>query len=107
MNVLELKGRLLTIIAQMEEESVLNELYNVAKTHSLIEAEKAVTTPVTQPESSSTDLRLAHSPPREHISLEEIIKAQNYQPVSYEQWRQDADAIEWTESLDELLDAIK
>lgn len=46
-------------------------------------------------------------PIRESVSLEEIMTEQNYKPVSYEEFRAKADEIEWEESLEELLEAIK
>jgi len=46
-------------------------------------------------------------PIRESVSLEEIMAEQNYKPVSYEEFRAKADEIEWEESLEELLAAIK
>ncbi len=46
-------------------------------------------------------------PIRESVSLEEIMAKQNYQPIRYEEFRAKADEIEWEESLEELLEAIK
>lgn len=42
----------------------------------------------------------------ENISFEEILKQQNYKPISYEEFRAKADKIEWEHSLDELLAAL-
>jgi len=50
---------------------------------------------------------VAVRPIRESVSLEEIMAEQNYKPVSYEEFRAKADEIEWEESLEELLAAIK
>jgi len=46
-------------------------------------------------------------PIREAVSLEEIMAEQNYKPITYEKFRAKADEIEWEESLEELLEAIK
>ena len=46
-------------------------------------------------------------PIRPMVSLEEIIKVQDYAPISYKEFRAKADKIEWEESLEELLEAIK
>ncbi|MEZ4847587.1 MAG: hypothetical protein R3B93_02920 [Bacteroidia bacterium] len=43
---------------------------------------------------------------REDVSLEEIMKEQNYKTVSYEEYRQKVKSIQWEESLDELLAAL-
>ncbi len=45
-------------------------------------------------------------PIRQNVSLEQMMKEQHYQPVTYEQFRQIADEIAWQESLDELLEAV-
>jgi len=39
--------------------------------------------------------------------LEGIMAEQNYKPITYEEFRAKADEIEWEESLEELLEAIK
>ena len=45
-------------------------------------------------------------PIKEDISLEEIMKEQNYKPIDYKEFRELADKIEWKESLDDLLEAL-
>jgi transketolase len=44
---------------------------------------------------------------RKDVSLKEIMAEQHYKPVTYEAFRKIADEIEWEESLDELLEALK
>ena len=44
---------------------------------------------------------------RENVTLEQIRAEQNYKPITYKEFREIADQIEWEESLEELLDAIK
>lgn len=43
---------------------------------------------------------------REDVTFEEILKEQNYKPISYQEVRALFDDIEWTETLDELLAAL-
>ncbi|TXB57465.1 hypothetical protein [Phaeodactylibacter luteus] len=45
---------------------------------------------------------------REAVTLEQLKKEQNYSPCTYEEFRVEADAIDWDDvTLDELLEAIK
>ncbi len=46
-------------------------------------------------------------PIRENVTLEQIKAEQNYKPVTYKEFREVADQMEWEESLEELLEAIK
>ena len=46
---------------------------------------------------------LAVKPIRSNLSLEEIDKEQNYNPVSYEKFRADADKLGINEPIEELL----
>ena len=48
----------------------------------------------------------AVKPIRAEASLEELMKEQNYQPITYKAFRAAADEIEWEASLDELLEAL-
>lgn len=49
----------------------------------------------------------AVKPIRRNVTLAQIKKEQNYKRVTFEEFRAIADKIEWEESLEELLDAIK
>ena len=51
----------------------------------------------------------AVKPIQKDVSLEEIMHEQSYKPISYEMFRKkiDTDQVEWKESLEELLAAIK
>lgn len=42
---------------------------------------------------------------RKGISYEDILKEQDYAPISYEEFRTEADKVEWEHSLEELLAA--
>ena len=45
---------------------------------------------------------------REAVTLEQLKEEQNYSPCTYEEFRAEADAIDWEDvTLDELLEAIK
>ena len=45
---------------------------------------------------------------REAVTLEQLKEEQNYSPCTYEEFRAEADAIDWDDvTLDELLEAIK
>ena len=48
----------------------------------------------------------AAKPTRKNVSLATMAEEQNYQRVSYQKFRTDADAIEFDESLDDLLGAL-
>lgn len=43
---------------------------------------------------------------REGVSYKEILREQDYQPISYKEFRALADQIEWEHSLEELLEAL-
>lgn len=45
-------------------------------------------------------------PIRREVSLEQIMREQNYKPITYEEFREKADQIEWDISLEELLAAL-
>ncbi|MEZ4688275.1 MAG: hypothetical protein R3B47_20105 [Bacteroidia bacterium] len=51
-------------------------------------------------------ISLAVKPLRSNVSLEEIDMEQNYSPVSYEQFRADADKLGIKEPIDELLSLL-
>jgi|UPI00059230D0 hypothetical protein len=45
---------------------------------------------------------------REAVTLDQLIEEQNYSPCTYEEFKAEADAIDWDGvTLDELLEAIK
>ncbi len=43
---------------------------------------------------------------REGVSYEDILREQDYQPISYQEFRALVDQIEWEHSLEELLEAL-
>lgn len=42
----------------------------------------------------------------EGVSFQELLDEQNYKPISYQEFRELADQIEWEHSLEELLEAL-
>jgi hypothetical protein len=42
----------------------------------------------------------------EGFSYDQILAEQNYEPVSYQEFRKLADQIEWNQSLEDLLEAL-
>ena len=48
----------------------------------------------------------AVKPIRENITIDQIVKEQNYKPITYQEFRKKADEIEWEESLEELLEML-
>lgn len=46
-------------------------------------------------------------PIRNHVSLEELMNEQNYNPITYQQFRKKVDNLEWEESWEELLGVIR
>ena len=43
---------------------------------------------------------------RKNVSFEDLVKEQNYQPITYQEFRIKADKIDWGYTLDELLDEL-
>ncbi|MEN0003574.1 MAG: hypothetical protein AAF798_05500 [Bacteroidota bacterium] len=60
----------------------------------------------TETKSSSIAIEGAITEIEEGVTLEQILKEQNYQPFSYQEFRALADQIEWEHSLEELLEAL-
>lgn len=52
------------------------------------------------------DFRDAAVEIREGVSYKEILREQDYQPISYQEFRALADQIKWEHSLEELLEAL-
>ncbi len=52
---------------------------------------------------SKPDIQVAVKPLRSNVSLDDIKKEQNYQPISYKEFRVLADELDWEESVEELL----
>jgi len=49
------------------------------------------------------DIQQAVKPLRSNVSLDDIKKEQNYQPISYKEFKGMAKELDWEESVDELL----
>lgn len=48
----------------------------------------------------------AVKPIRENITIDQMVKEQNYKPITYQEFRKKADEIEWEETLEELLEML-
>ena len=69
----------------------------------LVELEKKVSEITEKSEENNPDIDLAVKPILSNISLDEIDKKQNYRPVSYKEFRKDADKLNLKEPIEELL----
>ena len=86
----EKKLRLIQLIMSITDDQALNALEKEAVK---IKAEAE----------SVPDVNDAIRPLRSNLSLEEIAKTQGYQPVTYQQFREDADQLKLEEPIEELL----
>ncbi len=89
-NTNDIKMNIINIIARIDDADELERIY-----HSL---EKEKFNNIKKP-----DIKAAIVEIREGISYKEILAEQNYQPISYNEFRELADKIEWEHSLEELL----
>lgn len=92
-NTNDIKMNIINIITRIEDIDKLERIY-----HAL---EKAVAS-----ENKKPDIKGAIVEIREGVSYKEILAEQNYKPISYEDFRELADKIEWDHSLEELLAEI-
>ena len=58
------------------------------------------------PSGKKPDFRDAIVEIREGVIFEQLLREQNYKPLSYAEFRKLADQIEWEHSLEELLAAL-
>ena len=89
-NTNDIKMNINNIITRIDDVVELERIY-----HSL---EEKVTDA-----SKNPDIKDAIVEIREGVSYKEILAEQNYKPISYDEFRRLADAIEWEHSLEELL----
>lgn len=89
----DLKMNIIHIISNLNDIETLNGIYQ-SLTDSVTDNRK------------DTFLKGVAIELRNHVSFDDILKEQNYKPISYQAFRQAADAIEWEHSLDELLEAL-
>lgn len=89
-NTNDIKMNIINLITGIDDAAELERIY-----HSL-EREIADV-------SKKPDIKDAIIEIREGISYKEILAEQNYKPISYGEFRELADEIEWEHSLEELL----
>ncbi len=89
----DLKMNIIHIISNMNDLETLNGIYQSLADSAAVNRE-------------DTFLKVVAIELRDHVSFDDILKEQNYKPISYQAFRQAADAIEWEHSLDELLEAL-
>lgn len=70
--------------------------------------EKEVVTVKKKPKRVTTTQPLSEAKTgiRKGVTFEQLLKEQNYKPISYEEFRVKADKIEWEHTIDELLAAL-
>jgi len=95
----DLKMDIISLLSQINDLDKLRELYEAVRRLGSSSAEK-------QSEKQTTDFNHAISDLPKGISFQQVLDTQNYQPISYSEFRQLADRIEWDHSLDELLAAL-
>ena len=91
-NAKKLKSDILKILSKVDDVNLLKSVRN-----QLINSDK---------EESLSFLK-AVKPIRKGVSLEQIVKEQNCKPITYQEFRAKADNLEWNETLEELLEALK
>jgi len=89
-NTNDIKMNIINIITSIDDAEELERIY-----HSL---EKKIADG-----SKKHNIKDAIIEIREGVSYKEILAEQNYQPISYNEFRELADKIEWEHSLEELL----
>ena len=88
------KLRLIELIISINDDTML----------SLLEEEANKIKERVEPQ--QPDIRKAVKPIRSNVSLEEIKRDQNYTPISYLEYRSQADALELNEPIEELLSLL-
>lgn len=94
LNIESTKLRLIELIMSINDNNALVELERKVHEVSDTSAELIEETP---------DINLAIKGIRSNVSLEDIDREQNYRPVSYEEFRKDADKLALDEPIEELL----
>lgn len=89
-NTNDIKMNIINIITRIDDADELERIY-----HSL---EKEIADARKQPDIKDAIIEI-----REGVSFKEILAEQNYKPISYDEFRELADKIEWEHSLEELL----
>jgi len=92
-NAKKIKSDILKILSKVDDVNLLKSVRN-----QLINSDK---------EGDDLAFLKAVKPIRKGVSLEQMMKEQNYKPITYQEFRAKADNLEWNETLEELLEALK
>lgn len=95
----DIKMNIINLITRINDLNKLKLIYK-----SVEEMDKSSVEP--EVSDKRLDFRDAAVEIREGVSYEDILREQDYQPVSYQEFRALADQIEWEHSLEELLEAL-
>lgn len=88
---IEKKYKLIQMIMSVEDEELLSSIE-----HTLAQAQE-------QPQSQVASFWDAVKPIRKDVSFEQLLAEQNYQPMTYEEFRTKADEVDMQEPIEELL----
>lgn len=95
----DIKMNIIDIITRINDVNKLKQIYK--------NVEEVENIPVKRDHSDNRlDYREATVEIREGVSYEQILSEQDYQPISYLDFRNLADQIEWDHSLEELVEAL-
>ena len=104
MDIIEIKSKLHDFVEKAD--SVFLRIVHVMVEQYFYEQTASSTKPIDTTKKISK-LAQAATTTRSNVSFTQLIKEQNYQPITYQEWRSIADEIEWEASLEELLAAAK
>lgn len=99
MNANDIKMSIINLITRINDLNKLKLIYQNVEEVDKSSVESAVS-------EKRLDFRDAAVEIREGVSYEQILHEQDYQPISYQEFRVLADQIEWEHSLEELLEAL-
>ena len=92
----DIKINIINIVSSIDDVNKLEEIYQgIEEVASKSDQEISLSE---KPKLSDAIVKI-----REGVTYQQILTEQNYKPMSYEEFRELADQIEWEHSLDELL----
>ena len=98
----EMKTNIINLISGIDDVDTLGEIYESFMEKVMPSTASQDEVVITQkPKLSDAIIEI-----REGVTLKQLQKEQNYQPITYEEFRELADQIEWEHSLEELLAAL-
>lgn len=99
MNANDIKMDIINLISRINDLNKLKLIYKNVEQVDQIPSESDST-------GEGPDFRNGVVEIREGVTFEQILREQDYQPISYKEFRALADQIEWEHSLEELLEAL-